>query len=242
MSASTASKPAAKRVAKKTDEAPVATPAPVAAAPAAAPAAPAAPKASKAKAAKAEAAPATPAAAPAVVAAPVAAEAAAAAPVAEEPRLEAEVKSLVARIQSLRESLSEVLTEAKRLEKRSAKVQKLADKRRRKVKAADGEGAAPARAVSFEMPVAISPALCKFMGHKEGTQESRINVTRFVNKYVKDHKLATGKNHEIKPDAALRSLLGTKEEDKLTYFNLQTFLKPHYPKSKAALAAAAGSA
>jgi chromatin remodeling complex protein RSC6 len=235
MSASTASKPAAKRVAKKTDE--VATPAPVAAAPVATPAAP---KASKAKATKAEAAPApAPVAAP-VVAAP--AEAAAPAPAAEEPRLEAEVKSLVARIQSLRESLSEVLTEAKRLEKRSAKVQKLADKRRRKVKAVDGEGAAPARAVSFEMPVAISAGLCKFMGHKEGTLESRINVTRFVNKYVKEHTLATGKDHEIKPDASLRSLLGIKEGDKLTYFNLQTYLKPHYPKSKAALAAAGATA
>ena len=58
---------------------------------------------------------------PEVVAAPV-----------EEVRLETEAKSITARLLAVRETVSELISEAKRLEKKAAKVQKIADKRRRR--------------------------------------------------------------------------------------------------------------
>ena len=215
---STPSKTVAKKVSKKTEETVVAA-APVVAAP-------------KAKAAKAAAAP---AAAPAPVAAPVAAAApAAATEEVEEVRLDAEVKAVTSRLLALREMVSELVTEAKRLEKKSTKLQKVADKRRKRKAPVEGEEAKPARVSIFQIPTDISPQLCAFLGRPAGSQESRSNVTKFVTTYVKEQNLKN--KHDINPDAKLRSLLNVKADEKLTYFNLQKYLNPHYLKKAPASA------
>ena len=224
---------AAKKVTKKTEEVAVAAPAVVAATasvakPVAAAAAAAPKKAAKATASAAAtpAVAATPVAA-AVTATPVAAEATAAA-VPEEVRLEAEAKSITARLLAVRETVSELISEAKRLEKKAAKVQKLADKRRRRKAPVEGEEGKPARVSIFQVPTDISPDLCAFMGRPAGSQESRSNVTKFITTYVKEKNLKN--KHDITADAALLKLLNLTKEDKLTYFNLQKFLNVHYLK------------
>ena len=229
-SASIMSSSAAKKVTKTATApataVPVATPAatatkgkaaaPVAAAPAA--------TAAKGKKAAAPAATATP-----VTATPVAtATATEAAVVPEEVRLESEAKSITARLLAVRETVSELISEAKRLEKKAAKVQKLADKRRRRKAPVEGEEGKPARVSIFQIPTDISPALCAFMGRPAGSQESRSNVTKFITGYVKEKNLKD--KHDIKGDAALLKLLNLTKEDKLTYFNLQKYLNVHYLK------------
>lgn len=236
---STAAKTSAKRVSKKTDDV-VATPAPVVEASASAAAKTPAKKVAAAKpaaavvpAAAAVAAPAAPSAsAPATkAAAPVAAVDASGAAVAvpEEVRLEQEVKSITARLLAVREIVSELISESKRLEKKAAKTQKMADKRRRRKAPVEGEEGKPVRISIFQVPVNISPALCAFLGRPSGSQESRSNVTKFITAYVKDNNLKN--KHDINPDTKLRSLLGIKEGDKLTYFNLQKYLNVHYIKN-----------
>jgi chromatin remodeling complex protein RSC6 len=209
-----ATTPKTKSVAKKTVKTEE-VPAPVAAAPAPVAAAP------KAKKAKAE-----PVAAPAPVETPVEATTETTEPV--EVRLEAEVKSLTSRLMALREVVSELVTESKRLEKKSGKVQKVADKRRRRAKV-EGDASKPARVSIFQIPVKISPELCAFMGRPAGSEESRSNVTKYVTTYVKENNLKN--KHDINPDAKLRSLLRVPTTDKLTYFNLQKFLNVHYVKN-----------
>ena len=208
MSSATASKTT--KVAKKT-----VAPETVVAAPVAAPVT----VATKTK--KAVAAPAT------VVATPVATTEGVVA--AEEPRLEMEAKSITAALLAVRETVSVLITEAKKLEKKAAKVQKLADKRRRRKAPVEGEEAKPARISIFQIPTNISPALCAFMGRPAGSQESRSNVTKFITTYVKEKNLKD--KHDIKGDAALLKLLNLKAEDKLTYFNLQKYLNVHYLKA-----------
>jgi len=228
MSSAPVAAKSAKKVTKKSEE----VAAPVVAAPVAAPApAAAAPKAKKAAAA-------VPVVAAPVVAAPVVAPAPAAATAApvEEVRLETEVKAVTARLLALRESLSELVTESKRLEKKAARVQKLADKRRRKKVPVEGEEVKPARVSIFQIPTNISPELCAFMGRAKGSQESRSNVTKYITTYVKDNNLKN--KHDINADAKLRVLLNLKEGDKLTYFNLQKFLNVHYIKAVPATATA----
>ena len=209
---------AAKKVTKKTEEVVVAAPVVVAATASAV-------KPATASAAATPAVAATPVAA--VTATPVAAEATAAA-VPEEVRLEAEAKSITARLLAVRETVSELISEAKRLEKKAAKVQKLADKRRRRKAPVEGEEGKPARVSIFQIPTDISPALCAFMGRPAGSQESRSNVTKFITTYVKEKNLKN--KHDITADAALLKLLNLTKEDKLTYFNLQKFLNVHYLK------------
>jgi len=146
----------------------------------------------------------------------------------EEVRLESEAKSITARLLAVRETVSELISEAKRLEKKAAKVQKLADKRRRRKAPVEGEEGKPARVSIFQIPTDISPALCAFMGRPAGSQESRSNVTKFITGYVKEKNLKD--KHDIKGDAALLKLLNLTKEDKLTYFNLQKYLNVHYLK------------
>ena len=232
MSSATPAKTAAKRVTKKTEE----TVAPVAAS------APVTVSASATKTTKAKASATAPAvaalstaSAAAVTAAAVVASAVTAAvpavtatPVVEEVRLESEAKSITARLLAVRETVSELISEAKRLEKKAARVQKLADKRRRR-KVVEGEEGKPARVSIFQIPTNISPALCAFMGRPAGSQESRSNVTKFITGYVKEHNLKN--KHDILADAKLLKLLNLKAEDKLTYFNLQKYLNVHYLKA-----------
>ena len=228
---SPASKPAAKRVAKKEAAAPeviVTIAAPVAAAE------PKAKKAPKAKAAAAE----TPIAAPVVVAStPV--EQAAAPAVAAGPTttLDEDLKSMTARLNTLRETVVSLLGEVKRLDKRVHREIKDARKRRRRVKVEDGaEGAKPRVPSIFERPVVITEELCTFLAQPKGTLMSRSQVTKGVNNYVKEHNLKN--KHDIKPDAALKALLLVPETEALTYFNLQRYLNRHYVKAVPAVATA----
>jgi len=224
MSSATKSPAGAKRVTKKTEE--VAVAAPVAAAAGAA--APVSATKSKKSAAPAAAAPAVAAPATASAAVPAAAEATVSAAEPEEVRLETEAKSITARLLAVRETVSELISEAKRLEKKAAKVQKLADKRRRR-KVVEGEPGKPARVSIFQVPTGLTPELCSFMGRPAGSLESRSNVTKFITKYVSDNNLKN--KHDINADAKLLKLLRLNKEDKLTYFNLQKYLNVHYLKA-----------
>jgi hypothetical protein len=229
-SAAATTKTAAKKVTKTETAAPVAvasTTVPVAVA-AATPAAATPKKATKAVAAKAAVPVAAATTAPVAAAAAATTTPAATTEVVEEVRLEAEAKSITARLLSIRETVSELVSEAKRLEKKCQKVQKLADKRRRRKQPVEGEEGKPARVSIFQIPTDISPALCAFMGRAAGSQESRSNVTKFITNYVKEKNLKN--KHDIKADAALLKLLNLTAEDKLTYFNLQKYLNVHYLK------------
>ena len=225
---------AAKSVSKKT-----AAPEPVVAAPApvAAVAAPAAKKAAKKEAAPAVAAPApvvvqsTPVVTNSVVAAP--------AETSEAPvvSVQDDVKAMLVQAAAVRETTGALVAELKRLEKRVAKLQKEADKRRRKSKKpVEGEEVKPRKPSIFELPTPLSNDLCSFLALSNGSKESRSNVTKAITTYVKLHNLKN--KHTITPDAKLKSLLGVKDGEVLTYFNLQRYLNPHYLKAAAPSATA----
>lgn len=78
-------------------------------------------------------------------------------------------------------------------------------------------------------PGFISPELCDFIGVSAGTEMARTEVIKYVNKYIKEHQLQDQANKKvIVPDAKLQSLLQSSKNDEITYFNLQTYMKPHY--------------
>ena len=223
----------AKRVSKKEVASAVAPV--VAAAPA--PVAAAAPVAEK-KTKKVVAA-AAPAAAPVVAAPVVAAPVAAATEVAAEvpaTSLDDDLKVVLGRLTGLREVVSTMITEVKKLEKRVHREIKDARKRRRRVKAEGEEGAKPRGPSIFEIPTKVTDELCVFLGKPKGTLISRSNVTREINNYVKEKNLKN--KHDIKPDAALKKLLRLTDADNLTYFNLQRYLNTHYVKEPKVVATA----
>ena len=202
------------------------TPAPAAApAPVAASAAPAA-KAKKAV-VKTEAV-AAPAPAPVVAAAPEA--------VAEmDSSLVEQSGEFLVKLQQLGALINALKTEYRTLEKKWTRDLKVAQKQSSKRKRKAG-----ARAPSgFVKPTRISDELASFLAKPSGTEMARTEVTRDINKYIREHNLQDKANgRQINPDSKLASLLKVAKNDVLTYFNLQRYMSPHFAKAGDASASA----
>jgi chromatin remodeling complex protein RSC6 len=85
----------------------------------------------------------------------------------------------------------------------------------------------------FAKPSSISPELCEFLSLPEGTEIARTQVTKSIANYIKEKELQDPQNKRtIKPDKKLHKLLKTTTKDEVTYFNLQRYMKIHFPKSK----------
>jgi upstream activation factor subunit UAF30 len=69
---------------------------------------------------------------------------------------------------------------------------------------------------------------------------ARTDVTKEITAYVKKHSLQDPDNgRDIHPDAKLKKLLQIGANDKLSYFNLQKFMSPHFEKKSDQVATAA---
>ena len=85
----------------------------------------------------------------------------------------------------------------------------------------------------FCKPAKISKELCEFFGKNEGTEISRVEVSRSLNAYISQHQLQNKTcGRIINPDEKLKILLDIKHGEQLTYFNLQRYLSKHFIKNK----------
>ena len=81
----------------------------------------------------------------------------------------------------------------------------------------------------FAVPTKISDKLCDFMEKPHGSEVARTEVTQYIIKYIKSHKLQYPKNRKIiKPNSKLETLLDTNKDEELTYFNLQKYMNKHF--------------
>jgi hypothetical protein len=81
----------------------------------------------------------------------------------------------------------------------------------------------------FLAPIRISDELASFLDKEIGSEMSRCEIIRAINVYILTNKLEDNyHSRQINPDAKLAALLKLKNEDVLTYFNLQLFMKQHY--------------
>lgn len=81
----------------------------------------------------------------------------------------------------------------------------------------------------FANPTKVSKELCEFMNKQEGSQIARTEVTKAIISYIKTNNLQNKTNKKIiSPDEKLKFLLGIKEEEELTYFNLQKYMNKHF--------------
>jgi chromatin remodeling complex protein RSC6 len=205
-------------------ETPAAAPAPVVAA------APAA-KAKKAVVKTEAAAPVAAAAAPVVKTEAAAADAA----VEMDSSLVEQSGEFLVKLQQLGALINALKTEYRTLEKKWTRDLKVAQKQSSKRKRKAG-----ARAPSgFVKPTRISDELASFLAKPSGTEMARTEVTRDINKYIREHNLQDKANgRQINPDTKLASLLKVAKTDVLTYFNLQRYMSPHFAKAGDAVATA----
>jgi chromatin remodeling complex protein RSC6 len=169
--------------------------------------------------------------APVVESAPVASESVSA-PVEQVAEVENSIleKSLefTAKLQQLGNLLASLKPEFKNIEKmynRELKAsQKLNTKRKRK-----SGNRAPS---GFVKPTRISDELAKFLDKPIGSEMARTDVTKDINAYIRANKLQDVTNgRKIIPDKKLASLLKIKQNEELTYFNLQKFMSIHFAKA-----------
>ena len=87
----------------------------------------------------------------------------------------------------------------------------------------------------FAKPSKISPELCSFLNVPNGSEMARTEVTKHLTSYIKEHNLQDQANkRRIVPNAALKKLLNLSADDEVTYFNLQKYMKVHFPKPASA--------
>jgi len=132
----------------------------------------------------------------------------------------------ITKFQIMITSFNALKTELRGLEKITVKqlkvAEKLSNKKRRKGNRAPS---------GFVKPSLISDELANFLDKPCGTEMARTDVTREINKYIRANNLQDKSNgRKINPDKQLTQLLKIEDSVDLTYFNLQKYMGPHFPK------------
>ena len=144
--------------------------------------------------------------------------------------IESQFSNIASRLKEFREFQTSLTSDVRLLQKNVQRfLKETARKNKRRSKPADGK---PPRAPSgFAKPALISTALCTFLNKPKGTEMARTEVTKFLTTYIKDHNLQDPANkRRILPDKKLGKLLNAGGNE-VTYFNLQKYMKVHFPKS-----------
>lgn len=151
-------------------------------------------------------------------------------------QLEADYQSLMTRLSEFKTLYTGITSDLRRLQKNMNRYIREANKRSRRPKSSDPNRAKRPPS-GFAKPALISNELCSFLGVESGTEMARTEVTKHLTTYIKEHNLQDQENkRKILPDSALQKLLNVTPSDEVTYFNLQKFMKVHFPKSGAAAA------
>ena len=121
-----------------------------------------------------------------------------------------------------------LVSHVSRLEKRVSRDRKVMNKKMKgRVKRVVDPNRPPS---GFAKPGPVSDELRAFLKLDKDELNSRTQVTRRITEYCKEHNLQKEEDKRtIHPNAALKKLLRTKKDDTLTFFNLQKFMKVHYP-------------
>ena len=84
----------------------------------------------------------------------------------------------------------------------------------------------------FLKPVRISKEMGKFTGWDNKELRSRVDVTKYICKYIKENNLQNPEDRrEINPDNKLKKLLGYDRKvdgNPLTYYRIQSYMKKHF--------------
>ena len=151
----------------------------------------------------------------------------ASAPADTAPTVAEQFTALLAQLSVLRSQVTSITSQVRTLSKNHERELKAASKSARKKRKSGNR-----QPSGFVKPAVISDELAGFLGKTKGTEMARTEVTREINSYIRANNLQDPKNgRRILADTKLRKLLKLKKTDELTYFNLQRYMSPHFPKS-----------
>lgn len=130
-----------------------------------------------------------------------------------------------AKLLDLSKMVKELVVESKAIERDFnvvvKKMQKTSKKKRNSTRPLSG----------FAVPTKLTPELYDFLNIQHGTLIARKDVTKMMNEYIVQNNCRdTLDRRKIIPNDALRKLFNCEEDENITYFNLQTYMKKHYTK------------
>lgn len=141
-----------------------------------------------------------------------------------------EFTHLLTQLKTLQTTLKELTVYTAKLEKRVARDQRAVQKRVNGKRRRTNPNASP---TGFSKPGPVSDELAKFLKLGKGELIARTEVTKRINAYCKEHGLQGEKDKRVlKADKTLKSLLRLGPKDELTFFNLQKYMKVHFPNKE----------
>lgn len=83
----------------------------------------------------------------------------------------------------------------------------------------------------FAVPSRLTDELYEFLKIQKGTLIARKDVTKMMNEYIVKHECRDEKDkRNIIPNEELQALFNCGQDEQITYFNLQSYMKQHYLK------------
>lgn len=132
--------------------------------------------------------------------------------------------NLILNLTNLSKSLKDAVAEAKVVKKDVVREGKKRDKTKKRKTLTDRPPS------GFAKPTKLTDELCEFMGIEKGSLRARTEVTKFFCEYFKTNSLQDPNyKRNIIPNEPLKKILRLKSGDEVSYFNLQKYLKIHYP-------------
>jgi chromatin remodeling complex protein RSC6 len=150
-----------------------------------------------------------------------------------EDHFDEKVNTLILKSEAMYKDIKTVVLELKNLKKEHLKIVKKVAGRRKKV---PKDPNAPKKEPSgFAKPTIISSELASFLGLNPSELIARPQAIKRVSTYIKEHKLQDEKDGRKihlnrKGGEVLAELLKVPVDTELTYFNLQSYMKNHFPK------------
>ena len=150
-------------------------------------------------------------------------------------QIESSFADLNTRLQEFKTYYSSLLGDVRLLQRNVQRYLRDSTRKNKRRKRVKDPNATPREPSGFAKPALISNELCTFLGKPQGTEMARTEVTKYLTQYIKEHSLQDSANRrKIIPDKKLQKLLNVSASDEVTYFNLQKYMKVHFPKSASA--------
>jgi chromatin remodeling complex protein RSC6 len=135
-------------------------------------------------------------------------------------------------IVEINQSILSLKTALSALEKNARRLNATIESQNKKELKAQNKPKKERKPCGFALPADVSDEMCDFMGREKNTKISRIEITQFINEYIKKSGLEKADNKQmIIPDEKLWKILGDEAKDKkLTHFTIQKFINRHFIK------------
>ena len=146
-----------------------------------------------------------------------------------DPEIKGEFSGVLTTLSAFRQQITMLQNQVRGLEKHVNKKMKNLQREAKKNKNKGNR-----KPSGFAVPTKITDQLCEFMNKEKGTMVARTEVTQYIIEYIRQNALQKDGNRKfIKPDIKLATLLDVKDDDEVTYFNIQRYMNKHFVKEKA---------